>query len=84
MKQEADPERYRCVYELVGTRCHNEGVWSPSGSTKWYCNEHRRYDGHHATTAAPPPGGFEALRAIVKSKPTDREAELERRAIQDE
>lgn len=80
MKPEPDPDPGRCAFEIVGQRCHWRGVYSRDGK-HWYCREHRRTEAREAT---PPPGGFDALRAIVRPKRADPEADAERAAIQHE
>ena len=86
LEPERDP---RLCCEIVdGVPCPNFGVY---GTSKRYCSEHDPWCLSQRNRREPPPGGFEALKSILKrSRPArmvaarDPEDDLERRAIEGE
>lgn len=80
-----DDESWRCIHGKDSDRCPNAGTIKANGPGGFYCATHRpnlplMADG----VPVPPPMGFAALRAKVRLRPIDFEAEAERIALQNE
>ena len=84
-KEAPDPLRFSCQHVFQGQRCAEAGTLSEGirGGGPWYCHKHYPpFYGRYSGKPSAPPGGFKALKDVLKR--VDPEAILEREAIQSE